>query len=48
VLTGDSTARRVVMPMRSRAFQLVLDGKEVREFLDNYDRMANNAGLSDD
>ena len=48
VLTGDGTARRVIVPMRGRSFQLAFDGKEVTEFLDDYDRMTDNAGLSDD
>lgn len=39
--------RKVIVPMRSRAIELVFNGKEVTEFLDDYDRMADNGGLSD-
>jgi hypothetical protein len=38
----------VIVPIRGRLFQLAFDGKEVTEFLDDYDRMTDNARLSDD
>jgi hypothetical protein len=46
MLTSDSTARKVIVPIKNRAFQLVFNRKEVTEFLDNYNRITDNASLT--